>query len=135
MAKLYRSRTESMIAGVAGGLGQYLGIDSTWVRLSFVLMCFLNGVGFWVYLVMALVIQRVPEGQEIVPTDQPFYDNPDLIKIAGGVLVALGLVALVDNFNFPWMAWATFRNLWPVLMVGAGGFMLYRSFNSEEEND
>ncbi len=41
--KLYRSRTDSKIAGVCGGLGEHFGIDSTWVRLLFVLFFFLGG--------------------------------------------------------------------------------------------
>ncbi len=35
--KLYRSRENRMIAGVAAGLGEYLGIDPTIVRLLIVL--------------------------------------------------------------------------------------------------
>ncbi len=34
--KLYRSRTDSMIAGVCGGLGKYFEIDATLIRLVFV---------------------------------------------------------------------------------------------------
>ena len=37
MKKLYRSRTDVMIAGVCGGLAKYLDIDPTAVRLVFVL--------------------------------------------------------------------------------------------------
>lgn len=33
MKKLYRSRENRMIAGVAGGLGEYLGVDPTIIRL------------------------------------------------------------------------------------------------------
>jgi len=40
--KLYRSRKERMIAGVCGGLAEYLGVDPTWIRLLFILLFF-----FW----------------------------------------------------------------------------------------
>ena len=59
--KLYRSRTDKMIGGVCGGLGQYLGIDSTIVRLFFVLLAMGNGVGVLIYLTLWLVVPR--EGQ------------------------------------------------------------------------
>jgi phage shock protein C len=42
--KLYRSRSERMIAGVCGGMGKYLGIDATVIRLLFVLLTIFTGV-------------------------------------------------------------------------------------------
>jgi phage shock protein C len=57
--RLMRSRTDKMIAGVAGGIGQYLAIDPVLVRLAFVALCF-TGVGILLYPVLWLVIP--PEG-------------------------------------------------------------------------
>lgn len=54
--KLYRSLKDRMIAGVCGGLGKYFGIDSTWVRLTFLLCLFLGGSALFVYLVMWVVV-------------------------------------------------------------------------------
>lgn len=54
--KLYRSRDQRMIAGVCGGLGEYLGVDPTIVRLLFVLGMFLGTLTFWAYIVMMLVL-------------------------------------------------------------------------------
>ena len=48
-------------------------------------MCFLDGAGFWIYLVLSLVVPKIPEGEEIVPTDQPIFENPEVIKIARSV--------------------------------------------------
>ena len=55
--KLTRSRSNRMIAGVCAGLGEYLGIDSTIVRLL-VVLAFFTGFGgiALVYLIMALVV-------------------------------------------------------------------------------
>ncbi|RJQ42009.1 MAG: PspC domain-containing protein [Anaerolineaceae bacterium] len=58
--KLYRSRDKRMIAGVCGGLGEYIGVDPTIVRLLFALGLFLGTLTFWVYLVMMLVIPEEP---------------------------------------------------------------------------
>lgn len=54
--KLTRSENDKMIAGVAGGLGEYLGIDSTIIRLVFVLLAFAGGNGVLIYLVLWLVM-------------------------------------------------------------------------------
>ena len=54
--KLYRSRKDRMLAGVCGGLGDYFGIDTTWVRLIFILLLLLGGSTLLVYLVMWLIV-------------------------------------------------------------------------------
>jgi phage shock protein PspC (stress-responsive transcriptional regulator) len=58
--KLYRSRDKRMIAGVCGGLSEYIGVDPTIVRLLFALGLFLGTLTFWVYLVMMLVVPEEP---------------------------------------------------------------------------
>jgi phage shock protein C len=55
--QLTRSNTNRMIAGVCAGLGEYLNIDPTVVRLLFVLGFFLTGPGILIaYLIMAVVV-------------------------------------------------------------------------------
>lgn len=58
--RLYRSRKDRMVAGVAAGLGEFLGIDSTIMRLIFVFSLFLGGTGLLVYFVMLLVVPEEP---------------------------------------------------------------------------
>jgi phage shock protein C len=58
--KLYRSRTHRMIAGVAGGLGEYFGIDPTLVRLAFVFTALAGGPGLVAYIIMMIVIPEEP---------------------------------------------------------------------------
>lgn len=61
--KLTRSKSNRMIAGVCAGLGEYLGMDPTVVRLLFVLAFFgLHGGLLLAYLIMAIV---VPEQTQI----------------------------------------------------------------------
>jgi phage shock protein C len=59
--RLYRKREGRMIGGVCAGLGEYLGIDPTVVRLLFVLLA-IGGVGGGIlaYLVMLLVVPEEP---------------------------------------------------------------------------
>jgi phage shock protein C len=53
---LTRSKSNRMIAGVCAGLGDYLNIDPTVIRLLFVLGFFtFNGAMLIVYLIMAIV--------------------------------------------------------------------------------
>ncbi|MBS1250949.1 MAG: hypothetical protein MAG431_02548 [Chloroflexi bacterium] len=68
--RLYRSRHDRMIAGVCGGLGEYLGIDPTLVRLLFVFGTFATASGvFWAYLIMMLVVPEYsPAAEDVVST-------------------------------------------------------------------
>lgn len=61
--RLYRSRTERMIGGVCGGLGQFLGIDPTIIRLTFFLVTLVLPITPLLYLTLMLLI---PDG----PLDQ-----------------------------------------------------------------
>jgi len=44
MKKLYRSRTDRVIAGICGGMGEMLGIDPVLVRLGMVFLCLVTGI-------------------------------------------------------------------------------------------
>ena len=54
--KIKKSRNDKMLAGVCGGLADYLGWDSTIIRILFV-VCALIGVGspILIYLILAIV--------------------------------------------------------------------------------
>ncbi|WP_088069914.1 PspC domain-containing protein [Gottfriedia luciferensis] len=57
MKKLYRSSKDSMLAGVCGGLGKYFNLDSTLIRLLFVLLFFIGfGAILFVYLIWIFVV-------------------------------------------------------------------------------
>jgi phage shock protein C len=45
-----------MICGVCGGIGEYLGIDPTVVRLLWVLLSVLGGAGLLAYIIAAFII-------------------------------------------------------------------------------
>lgn len=58
--KLYRSRTDKMLCGVCGGIGDYFHIDPTIVRLGWALLA-LSGTGLLAYFLAALIIPQEPE--------------------------------------------------------------------------
>jgi len=63
--RLMRSRKDRMIAGVCGGLANYMSVDPTIVRLVFALATFFTVVfpGILIYLVMWIII---PKEQELI---------------------------------------------------------------------
>ncbi len=57
--RLYKSR-EKMIAGVCGGIAEYINIDPTLVRLAWVLLFFAGCTGLLAYIVAAIIMPEKP---------------------------------------------------------------------------
>lgn len=53
--KLYRSR-DKMLGGVCGGLADYFNLDKSLVRIIFALLFLAGTIGFWMYIVMWIII-------------------------------------------------------------------------------
>lgn len=62
MKKLYRSRHDRKISGVSGGVAEYLNMDSTVVRLLFVILLFPTGGSFALIYLIAMFV--MPEGRD-----------------------------------------------------------------------
>lgn len=150
--RLYRSQNNRMIGGVCGGLGQYLGIDATIVRLFFVLLAFGNGIGIPLYLLLWIVVP--PEDQE---RDTSFSStvrsgseeiaaqaremgeelrtmvrnpNPQVSLIIGAALIIMGLIFLSQSLRLPWLNWLDFDIVLAIMLIFGGVVLLWRNRNS-----
>ena len=54
--RLYRSRGDRMLGGVCGGIAEYFNIDSSLVRILWVLFTLMGGSGLLIYLICLVVI-------------------------------------------------------------------------------
>ncbi|MFH1402751.1 MAG: PspC domain-containing protein [Candidatus Altiarchaeota archaeon] len=56
--KLFRSRKDRVFTGVLGGVGEYLGVDPNVVRVVYIILTFLSGIGplLLAYLLMVIVV-------------------------------------------------------------------------------
>jgi phage shock protein PspC (stress-responsive transcriptional regulator) len=77
-ARLTRSETDKRIAGVCGGIAEYFDIESTVVRIVFVLISLMSGVGFLVYVVLWIVL---PKGSP-VPVESQTLRRQSALRIA-----------------------------------------------------
>jgi phage shock protein C len=60
--KLYRSRTERMLAGVCGGIAEYSNMDPTLVRLLFVVLAVITGGGaLLAYPILWMIVPEAPQ--------------------------------------------------------------------------
>jgi phage shock protein PspC (stress-responsive transcriptional regulator) len=58
--RLYRSRTDRQLAGIAGGIARYLDVDPTVVRIAWILSVFFGGFGILLYIIMAFIVPLEP---------------------------------------------------------------------------
>ena len=146
--RLLKSRSGKMLFGVCGGLARYLDIDSTIVRVVFVVF----GILLWgilAYVLLALLMP--PEAETAAPTPSPALPapgangsghppaaesqmpvevvRPDSAKadferrraVAIGVLLAMvGVVAVLGGRE-----WEVISKVWPVMLIGVGVLLIW----------
>ncbi len=65
--QLVRSSNDRVIAGVAGGIAQYINLDPTIVRLIFILLCFTASGGVFLYVILWMIMPS--DEMEPMPVD------------------------------------------------------------------
>jgi len=128
--RLYRSQTNKVIAGVCGGLGEYLNIDITVVRLVWILLTLLGGSGIIVYILAYFIIPESPleEGEFVQQRKSVFT----AARIFGILFVAIGAAILLDNLDI-----LSFHRWWnmswefvlPGILILAGIYFLTKRDN------
>lgn len=58
MKKLYRSETDKKLAGVCGGIAEYFNIDSSLIRIGWVIFTFAGGAGVLAYIIAAIILPK-----------------------------------------------------------------------------
>ncbi len=129
--RLFRSDTDKLLGGVAGGLAEYLNMDPTIVRLLWVLITLVTGgVAFWFYLAfwLFLPVGDNTRGQVAEPAIQLDERSMGIIAWA---FIALGILWLLANFGILPFLWGGLRQVfhivglvfWPMVLI-AGGWLL-----------
>lgn len=116
---LRRSRTDRKVAGVAGGLGVYLGIDPVIVRILFVVLAIFGGSGLLLYLVAWLLIPE--EGTERSEVQRFVDRNGTVALVILGVVVAVLLIASSQALRW----WGFGSGLWPLVVVAGVGLVVW----------
>lgn len=123
MRKLTKSRKNSVISGVCGGLGAYFNIDPIIIRIAWVFSLipfFFNSAV--IYVVCSIII---PEDDGVIYQDEDEAEvnvNGNSSLLVGGMLVLLGLFFLAREF-FP--EFMNIVRLWPALLIVAGIYIIF----------
>jgi phage shock protein C len=145
--RLYRSRTDRVLAGVAAGVAKWLNADPALVRVAWVILAFVtSGLGVLVYVVMAFVVPEEPmvhravgdsaSGPDVGSSEpvtetvsaEPPRDASNGPLVLGILLVGIGLVFLVREY-LPAFDW---DRLWPIAIIAVGGLLLVNSMRRRE---
>ncbi len=118
---LRRSRSDRKVAGVAGGLGAYLGVDPVILRILFVVLGVFGGSGLLLYLAGWLLI---PEEGTQHSEVQRFVDrNGTAALVILGVVLAIVLIATSDALGW----WGFGSGPWPLLVIVGIGVAVWYS--------
>jgi phage shock protein C len=93
--RLYRSRTDRKLAGIAAGMADYLDLDPTVVRVLWVVSIFFFGFTIVLYIILAFVIpnEPLPAGSNTWPSWTPPGATGPGTAATGPVATATGPVA------------------------------------------
>lgn len=120
--KFTRSREGRVVAGVASGLAQHLGVSLVWVRALLIISSLLNGVGIMAYALVWIFTRMEDKGREGASQSTP---RPG--RLTSWLLVALAIagagvsLTLTTGFGL-----ATFI---PVAIVGIGVLMVWIAYD------
>jgi phage shock protein PspC (stress-responsive transcriptional regulator) len=148
--RLFRSSTDKMLGGVCAGLGTYLRIDVTIVRLFFVVLTMAGGFGPLLYLILWIVLPvegHVFQGKTPEFDGEDFKDragmvrddfvnavrspNQNTIRFIGIALVLAGGFMILKQFNISWLSWLNSGVVWAALILIAGIALLVRGVNRD----
>jgi len=144
--RLYRSDANRVLGGVCGGLGDYLGISPVILRIFFILWMILGEFSILVYMILWLVIPRQGDmgtfrtedlgvhfrqlGQDI---GDVFHEpGSQLITYAGISLIVWGVYNLLGRLGVHLFPVQYTQYLWPVLLIVAGAFVLFRTLTKKK---
>jgi len=91
---LRRSANDKVIAGVAGGLGRYLGIDSVIIRIILLVLLVAGGSGFLIYLIGWVAMPMERPGDNVGPATGQASNATVLI---GAALIVIGGFMILDR--------------------------------------
>lgn len=143
--KIYRSNDDLIIAGVCSGLADYFGIDSTLMRIIFILLFIGGGSGFLIYLILWLVIPKkggkemkgkreenikefaedVGDKAQVVASEikSQVRSSKKRGNFFGLLLVVFGAAILVEKLVPVALRW---DYIWPGVMIFLGFYLIVR---------
>jgi phage shock protein PspC (stress-responsive transcriptional regulator) len=147
--RITKSKTDHVVDGVCGGLAEYFGIDSIFVRLAFVALIFINGIGVILYIVLVIIMpkaemldqspketiqeniqemgERIKEaGEEMGAafSKKTEEKHPNHAEWFGILLILIGVIFLLKTLNL--IEWFNDDLIWPFIIICIGAWLLIK---------
>jgi signal transduction histidine kinase len=114
---IVRSRDNRVLLGVAGGLGERLGVDPVLIRVAFAVLAIAGGSGVVLYL-LAWAVSMEPDGD---PAKERAVRPPSARQAFALGLVVLGSMLLLREVGL----WFGDRIVWPIALAAAGSAVIW----------
>ncbi|WP_411108087.1 PspC domain-containing protein [Streptomyces sp. c-19] len=128
--RLYRSADGRWLGGVARGLAGHLGLPVVWVRVLFIVLSFMDGLGVLIYAAFWIVVPLGVGGRtaprpvfETTPDGRRRLRKPDRGQIFALIALAIGGAVLVGNIN---VDNDSGRYVWPTILICVGVVLVWR---------
>lgn len=130
--QLMRSRKNSMLAGVCGGLADYFNIEVTVVRLLWVVSALFDGPGLFIYIICAIIIPKVPYDYDYMDDydDENDYEGAygQTRKVRSKNYLGIGLIGIGIYLAIKiFLPWINFGFSWPIALIGLGIILLRKN--------
>jgi len=144
--KLVKSKTDHVIWGVCGGIAEYFKVDPVIVRLAFVVLILLDGIGILLYIILAIImpeaeqadipqkdiIEKNIEGmtEQVKGVIEKMEDEAHAQKKSenstwlGVILILLGAYFLLNSFHL--LSWVRSDLFWALLLILIGIALLVK---------
>ncbi len=155
--RLYRSRYDSVIGGVSGGLGKYFSIDPLIIRILFLVFAFVIGGGIVAYIILWIVMPVEPDyffdkygsrsssggtardttnpnetyDRAADSISNPAYSSTNQPKTASNGALIAGIFLIVFGMILiadRFLYQINFRDVWPFLVLVIGVVIIAGSF-------
>jgi len=143
--KIYRSNSNRMIAGVAGGIGEYFNVDAVLIRIVFLLLSLMGGSGVFFYIFCWVIIPKQgydnrnqemvrnfadeikERATEFAGSSKSNRGNMSRRNILGIVIILFGFILLFNKISpFPFLRWDLF---WLIVIILIGFYMVFKNKN------
>ena len=114
--RLFRSRGDRVLGGVAGGLGRHFDVDPVVFRIGFAALAIFGGAGIFIYLAALLFVPADGEAGEAAP-----WRRSRVLTVAGAVVLGVVAIASIGESGF------ILGPLVPLAILGGIGYALYRA--------
>jgi phage shock protein C len=126
--RLVRSRKDKVIAGVCGGLGEYLGVDAVLIRIAALILIFAGGAGLILYVIGWIAMPEAPvqsaSAAHATPSPTTPGERTTGAVVIGALFVLIGIFFLLDEAFPDFLSW---NWIWPVALIAVGAIVILRA--------